>query len=186
MERPQPAQRAAHARQPRVLRLLNRDRQRSDAQARYTRKPAHEVDAAVIMWEHGLAPERGGLSLVQCPSMKRGAATAGAAQRARAARARVGPPPQREAAQWRRSTLHAQAASRSRRRSRHVGAQPCAEEGRPVAFAVPFQRARSDHSQRGAARARGKRTYCASSSKRGSAVAQKCATYTSRLKKWKP
>ena len=186
MERPQPARRGARARQPRALRLLNRDSQRSGAQARYMRKPAHEVDAAVGTWEHGLPPKRGGLSLVQCPSMGHGATTAGAARRARAASARAAPPPQREAAQWRTSALHAQAGSRSGRRSWHVGARPCTEEGRPLARAVPFHRAWSDHSRRGAARARGKRACCASSPKRGSAVAHKRATRASRLTKWTP
>ena len=104
MERPQPARRGAHARQARVLRLLPRESQRSGAQARYMRKPAHEVDAMAGTWEHGLAPKNGGLSLVQCPSIGHGATTASAARRARAASARAAPPPresQRSGAQAR-------------------------------------------------------------------------------------
>ena len=40
------AVRGAHERQARVLRLLPKERQRIGAQARYSRKLAHEVDAA--------------------------------------------------------------------------------------------------------------------------------------------
>ena len=78
VERPQPARRGARARQARVLRLLPRESQRSGAQARYTRKPALEVGAAAGTWEHGLAPKKGGLSLVQCLSIGHEVTTAGA------------------------------------------------------------------------------------------------------------
>jgi len=80
---------AAHARQAPVLRLLPRDSQRGGAQAHYTRKPAHEVDAAAGTWKHGLPTKKGGLSLVQCPSIGHEAITASAARRARAVTARA-------------------------------------------------------------------------------------------------
>ena len=86
---------------------------RPSAQARYTRKPPHEVRAMAGTWEHGLAPKKGGFSLVQCPSMVHGTIAASAARRARATSARATPPPQREPAQWRASALHAPATSRS-------------------------------------------------------------------------
>ena len=105
---------------------------------------------------------------------------------AHAASARAAPPLQKEAAQWRTSALHAQAGSRSGRRGRHVGARPFSEIGRPLARAVLFQRAWSDHGQRSAARAGGDRAHCASSPKRGSAVAHKRATRANRLTKWTP
>ena len=121
---------------------------------------------------------------MQCPSKGSKETTAAAAQSARAASARTAPPPQRQPARWRTSALHAQAGSRSGRQGWHVGAWPCTEEGRPLARAVPFHRARSDHIQRSVARVRGKHPCCASPPERGSAVAHKRATHSSRLMKW--
>ena len=131
-------------------------------------------------WDHGLPSKRDGLSLVQCPSMGRGATAAGAAQRAHAASARIAPPPQGEAAQWRTSVLHAQA------RSRSGPAAGTWERGHPPKKSgLPLVQCPSvgyGATTAGAAqRARGKRPYCASSPKRGNAVAQRYATCTSRL-----
>ena len=72
-----------------MLRLVPRESQRSGAQARYTRKPPHEVRARASTWEHGLAPKKGGFSLVHFPSMVHDAIAASAARRARAQQARV-------------------------------------------------------------------------------------------------
>ena len=91
-----------------------------------------------------------------------------------------------EAAQVRTSALHEQVGSQRERHSWHVRARPSTEQGRPLARAVPFHRARSDHSQRGAARARGNRARCASSPGTASAVARKRATRVSQLTKWTP
>ena len=184
MERPQPTRRNARARQAPVLRLFPRERQHSGAQARYTCKAAHEVNTAADMWEHGIAPKKGAPSLVQYSSIGHGATTAGAAQRASVAIARIAPPPQRDAAQWRRSALHAQAGSRSGRSGWHVEARPSTGKWRPLARAVLSGRVWSDLSQCGATLARGKRTCCASSPETASAVAHKRATRASRLTKW--
>ena len=81
------------------------------------RKPSYEVDVVAGTREHGLAPNNGGLPLVQCNPIGHRATTASAARRARAACARAAPPTHRQAAQWRTAALHAQTASRSRRRS---------------------------------------------------------------------
>ena len=163
-----------------------RESKRSGAQARYTRKPTHEVRAAAGTWEHGLPPKKGGLSLVQCPSIGHGATTAGA----RSARARQAPvlrllPRERQRSGAEVRYMHKPA--------HEVGAVAgtwehglATEERRPLARAVPFDRAWSDHSQRGAARARGNRARCASSPERASAVAHKRATRASRLAKWTP
>ena len=61
MERIPPARRNVSAQQARVVRLLPRESQRSGAQARYTRKPPHEVRARADTSEHGLAPKKGRL-----------------------------------------------------------------------------------------------------------------------------
>ena len=132
-------------------------------------------------WEHGLAPKKGGFSLVQCPSVVHGAIAASTARRAHAASACAAPPPQREPAQWRASALHAQATSRSEGQGWHVKARQCIEEGRLLARAVSFFRAWSICRQHGAARARSKRKCCASSLERASAVARKRATRASHL-----
>ena len=52
-----------------MRRLLPRERQRNGAQARCPRKPPREFGAVAGTWEHGLAPKKGGISLVQCPSI---------------------------------------------------------------------------------------------------------------------
>ena len=83
------AARRARASEARVLRLLPRESERSGAQARYTRKPPHQVRARAGTWEHGLAPKKGGFSLVQRPFIAHGASAASAARRARASEARV-------------------------------------------------------------------------------------------------
>ena len=70
---------------------------------RYTRKPPHQVRARAGTWEHGLAPKKGGFSLVQCHSIAHGANATSVARRARATSARAGPLPNREQAQWRTS-----------------------------------------------------------------------------------
>ena len=108
-------------------------------------------------WEHGLAPKKGGFSLVQCPSVVHGAIAASTARRAHAASACAAPPPQRKPAQWRASALHAQATLRSQDQDWHMGARPCPEEGRLLDRAVPSRSAWSDCRQRGAASARNKR-----------------------------
>ena len=54
----------------------------------------------------------------------------------------------------------------------HVEARSCTEGERPLAGAMPFQRAWADYSQRGAAPARCKRACCASSRERSSAAAR--------------
>ena len=135
------AVRGARTWQPRVLRLLSKERQRSGAQARYTRKPVREVDAAAGTWEHSFAPKKGGLSLVQCHFTCYGVTTAGAVRGARARQARdlrlLPRDRQRDGAH----ALHAQTASRSGGRSWHVGARPCTEGGRSLAGAVPFHKA---------------------------------------------
>ena len=138
----------------RVLRLLPRESQRSGAQARFTRKPPHEVRIRAGTWDHGLAPKKGGFSLVQCSFIVHVAIAASAARRARVASARAAPPPQREPAQWRASALHAQATPRSAGQSWHVRSRPCTEEGRLLARAVSFHGVWSECRQRGAARAR--------------------------------
>ena len=145
---------AARMRQAPVLRLLPRDRQRSRAQARYTRKPSHEVGAAAGSWKHSLAPKMGGLSLVQCHSTGYGVTAAGAVRGARLRQPSVLRLLTRERQRHGAYALHAQAGSRSGRRSYYVGARPCAKEGRPLAGAVPFHRAWSDHSRRSSWRSR--------------------------------
>ena len=90
-----PARRGVHAQQARLLCLLPKESQRSGAQARCTRNVSHEVRARAGTWEHGLAPKKGGFSLVQCPFMVNGANTGSAARRARATSARAAPPSQR-------------------------------------------------------------------------------------------
>ena len=188
MERPQPARRGARGRQSRgMLCLLPRDSQRSGTQARYMRKPSYEVDAVACTWEHGLAPNNGGLPLVQCNPIGHRATTASAARRARAASARAAPPPHGQAAQWRTPALHAQAGSRSGRRSWHVGARPCPDEGRSLARAVPFHRIRRDHRRRSSGRARAASAPDYSSSpETASAGAHKRTTRASRLTKRTP
>ena len=144
----------ARARQAPVLRLLPRETPRTGAQARHMRKPAYEVNAAAGTWEHGFQPNNGSLSLGQCPSIGHGATPAIAVRGARAASARAAPLPRRQPAQFRTSALHAQAACAGGR-GWHAAARPCTEQGRPLAREVLVHRAWSDHSQRGAARARG-------------------------------
>ena len=121
---------------------------------RYTRKPPRQVRARAGTWEHGLAPKKGGLSLVQCPSIAHGANATSVARRARSTSARAGPLPNREQAQWRTSALHAQTTPRSAGQRWHVGARPCTEERTLLACAAPFRSIWSKCRQHGAARAR--------------------------------
>ena len=72
-----------------MLRLLPTESQCSGAQARYTRKPPHQVRARAGTWEHCIAPKKGGFSLAQRPPMACGASNASAAQRTRASEARM-------------------------------------------------------------------------------------------------
>jgi len=101
-----------------------RESERKDAQARYTRKPPREVRGRTGTWEHGLAPKERRLLARAVPFheawrkyRQRGAA------RTRAGSACAGPRPQRERAQRRASALHAQATSRSEGQGWHVGAR---------------------------------------------------------------
>ena len=146
---------------------------------RYTRKPPHQVRARAGTWEHGLAPKKGGFSLVQCHSIAHGANATSVARRARATSARAGPHPTREQAQWRTSTsaLHAQTTPRSAGQSLHVGARPCTEERRLLACAAPLQSARSKCRQRGAARTRVGGAHAAPPSQRERAQWRACALH---------
>ena len=153
MDRPQPARRGARGRQSRVLCLLPRHSQRSGAQARYMRKPSYEVDAVAGTWEHGLAPTKGGLSLVQCHSTEYQVTKAGAVRGARVRQVRVLRLLPTDIQRSGAHALHAQAGSRSGRHSWHVGARPCTKKGRPLARAVPFHRAFSDRGRRSSRRA---------------------------------
>ena len=177
-----PARRGARASEAHVLGLDPRESERRDAQARYTRKPPRAVTGRAGTWEHRLAPKELRLSLVQCPSIVRGASVASAARRARAESARAGPRPQRERAQRRASALHAQDTSRSEGQGWRVEARAGAEgtaASRPCS-ALPWCVEQVSPARRGA-RARRKRVCWASSQERASAVARKPATRASHL-----
>ena len=150
------------------------------------RKQSYEVDAVAGTREHGLAPNNGGLPLVQCNPIGHRATTASAARRARAASARAAPPPHGQAAQWRTPALHAQAGSRSGRRSWHVGARPCPDEGRSLARAVPFHMLWGDQSRRSSRRAHAASARPAPPPERQAARWRTRATRANRLAKWRP
>ena len=59
------------------------------AHTRYTRKPTREVDAAAGTWELDRAPKKGGILLVQCPSIGHAVTTTGAVRGARVRQAHV-------------------------------------------------------------------------------------------------
>ena len=66
-------------------------------------------------------------------------------------------------------------------RTWHIAPRPRAEGERPLAGAVPFHMSRTDHNQRGTARARSKLAYCASSREIASAAAHARVPRESRL-----
>ena len=112
-----------------------------------------------------------------------GASVASTARRARVGSARAGPRPQRERAQRRASALHAQARPRAvRGRAGTWEHRLAPKERRLLARAVPFHSAWNECRQRGAARARRKRTCWASSPERASAGERKRATRASHLR----
>ena len=165
MERPQPAWRGARERQPRALHLLPRDSQRSGAHALHAQADSRSGRRS---WHMGARPcTEEGRHLASAVPFHRACSDHNrrSSRRARAASTRAAPPPQREVAQLRTSALHTPAACASSC-AWHVGARPSTEQGRPLARAVPFHKAWSDHSQRGTARARGKRAWRASSPER--------------------
>ena len=167
------AARRARAQAP-VLRLLPRDRQRSGAQARYTRKPSHEVGAAAGTWEHGLAPKKGGLSLVQCHSTGHGVTAAGAVRGARLRQPSVLRLLTRERQrQWRiRATRSSRLAKWTSQLARGSTALHQRRAASRWCSALPQGMERPQPAQF-VARARGKRPYCASSPERHRALAHK-------------
>ena len=91
------------------------------------RKPAtRETKAGAC--HLGLAQNKTGFSLLQCPSIGHEPTTTSAARRARAANALATPPPERERAQWRNRVCAHAGRLPVGDRGWYVGTRPCTEE----------------------------------------------------------
>ena len=115
--------RRARASEAHVLGLVPRERERSGAQARYTRKPPRAVRGRAGTWEQGPGAEgtAASRSCSALPWCMDRVSPAWRGARARRKRTCWASSPERESA-VRASALHAQATTRSEREGWHVGA----------------------------------------------------------------
>ena len=153
----------ARTSQARVLRLLLRESVRWRDRVCAHANSVCSLETAAGMSEHGHAPMERNVKLAQWAFMGYGTTPTTAAGRAHVASACAAPPPEGE-----RAVLRSRVRTHELRlliggRGWHVGAQPCTDgEGRP-AGTVSFHRVQTSSNQRGGARARRNRAYCASS-----------------------
>ena len=187
MGRLQPARRAARTSQARVLRFLPRERESARAVLTSARTQVScsfggrgwHVGARPCTEGDGRPAGAAGFHRVWTDANQHGAA------RARRKRACCASSPLRESARGLRflTCARTQVSCSFGGRGWHVGARPCTEgDGRSAGGAVGFHRAWADSNQRGAARARRKRTCCASSRERASEMERlRTSTRASRL-----
>ena len=129
------------------------------------------LEAAADRSQHGLAPNRSYLAGAVAFFGAQTDHNHRSAERARVASARAAPHPERQPAQWwcarafvtRKTTV-------SWRPAADTSQHRLATNGRPLAGAVAFRGAWTDHNHRGTARARYKRACCASSRETASGV----------------
>ena len=120
------------------------------------------LEAAAGTSERGRAPMERAASLAQWAFIENASTLTSAARHAHAASARAAPPPEKESA--RGGVIFLRTCAKKLlvgSRGWHIGAQPCTEEEGRLAGTVGFHRACIDSNQRGAARARRKRAWCA-------------------------
>ena len=149
------AARRARASEAHMLRLLRTKSERSGAQARYTRKPPHQVRARALHVGAQPCTKEGRLLAYAAPlygarteCRERGAACAHVGS------ARAGTPPRESERSGAQARYTHKPPHQVRARTLHIGAQHCTKEGRLPACAAPFHSSRSECHERGAARAR--------------------------------